>query len=184
MNPTASRRRIFEQRRLWRMTSGSYRSATRLLAEAALERLGSVPQVIGIGNGGRAPALAIAMQLDASVSMITARHNPDDTVGLPATSEVSCDLGTLSSQMPLQGPILLVDDICGSAGTLSTVIAALQVPENTICTATLCRNAGAPEGLPDLYVWDVADWVVFPWERLPHGRAFTSLPPPKEVRTA
>lgn len=166
------------------MTSGSYRSATRLLAEAALERLGSVSHVIGIGNGGRAPALAISIQLGAPVSVITAKHNSDDAVGLPATGEVTCDLGVLSSQMPLQGPILLVDDICGSGGTLSTVSAALQTPENVICTATLCRNAGAPEGLPDLYVWDVADWVVFPWERLPHRRALTLLPPPKEVRTA
>ncbi|MCT9934934.1 phosphoribosyltransferase domain-containing protein [Planotetraspora sp. A-T 1434] len=181
---TGTEQRVFEQRRLWRMAPGGYRAATRLLAEAALERLGCVPLVIGIANGGRAPALTIAMELGASTEMITARHNPDDSVGLPATGEITCDLGTLSSRMPLRGSILLVDDICGSGGTLKAVIAALQVPENVICTATLCRNTGAPEGLPDLYVWDVADWVVFPWERLPHGRAFTPLPPPQEVRGA
>ncbi|WP_433496791.1 phosphoribosyltransferase family protein [Sphaerimonospora sp. CA-214678] len=186
----AAMTRVFERRHLWRMTTDAYWRATRLLAAAALNRLGAVPLVIGIGNGGRAPAYAIGAETGASVVIVTARHNASNETRLQASGEVSCDMSplrALGGTEPLPGPFLIVDDICGSGSTLIALMEALRPmaePGSVICTATLCRNAGAPDGLPNLYVWDVADWVVFPWERVPAGQACSSLPVPVEVRTA
>ncbi|MDF5759037.1 phosphoribosyltransferase [Spongiactinospora sp. TRM90649] len=169
--------RIFEHRRLWHMAADQYWAATRLLAAEAAERLGEVRTVVGIAEGGRAPAYAIGAETGASVHIVKARHNASDEIGLPATGKVTYDLGAVPN--PLRGPVLVVDDICGSGSTLIAVVSALQpltVPDAMICTATLCRNAGAPPGLPDLYMWEVADWVVFPWERVPPGRQASPLP--------
>jgi hypoxanthine phosphoribosyltransferase len=180
--------RIFEHRRLWRVTPEAYRAATRLLAKAVLNRLDAVPLIIGVGEGGRAPAYAIGEEIGASTIIVTAKHNASDETGLEATGEVVCDLTplrTFECNRPLPGPFLIVDDICGSGFTLATIIATLRPltdQGSPICTVTLCRNAGAPDGLPDLYVWDVADWVVFPWERHSSGCTADLLPVPKEVR--
>ncbi|WP_084965846.1 phosphoribosyltransferase [Thermoactinospora rubra] len=182
-------RRVFTRQRLWRLTPDAFQAATRLLAQAARDRLGEVRLVVGVGTGGSLPAYAIGTQLDARVVVVTAKHNASDEIGLQATGHVTCDLRrlhTLRRVEPLTGPFLVVDDICGSGATLATVTAALRSlaePRSVICTATLCRNAGAEDSLPDLYVWDVADWVVFPWEYPPAKQPTSLLPIPTQVST-
>lgn len=64
--------------------------------------------------------------------------------------------------------MLLVDDICGSGVTLRAVtnVFAQRCYPAIVRTAVLCRNHGAALDL-DVWVWDVADWVAFPWEPPP-----------------
>ncbi|PZG44536.1 phosphoribosyltransferase [Spongiactinospora gelatinilytica] len=171
--------RVFEGRRVWRMDPDQYWVATRLLAMAARERFGSVDMVIGIANGGRAPAYAIGAETGAVVVIVEARHNASEEIGIPATGEVTYDLSPIRQTSP--GPILVVDDICGSGATLTAVVSGLS--KGGIRTVTLCRNAGAPPGLPDLYVWEVADWVIFPWEQTPPGQQTSRLPDAVGVRS-
>ena len=170
--------RVFEHTRLWTISVPAYRAAARLLAEAVADRIAKGGTVIGIAEGGRAPAYAIARHLGLPVVIVSAKHNDTDAVYAPATGTVSCDLAGLVPVRPPE-PIILVDDICGSGATLATVAEHLGSP----LTMTLCRNEGAPAGMPDLYVWPVADWVVFPWEPQPR-LATTYLPTPQKVRTA
>ena len=179
-------RRTFERRRLWQLTPVAYEAAIALLADAAFARLGEIGNVIGIANGGRAPANAIAARLGVPVVAVTARHNADDAVFTQATGRVQCDLSSFHELANLSGPFLVVDDICGTGATLTTVtevIAGIAAPQAAICTATLCRNRGAVPGTPDLHVWDVADWVVFPWETVPASAHATPLPTPREVHS-
>jgi hypoxanthine phosphoribosyltransferase len=77
--------------------------------------------------------------------------------------------------------VLLVDDICGSGATFSTVSAVLNGlwKPTLLRTAVLCRNLGAGY-TPDSWIWDVADWVCFPWEPHP-GQATQPLPLPVGV---
>ena len=46
---------------------------------------------------------------------------------------------------------------------------------------TLCRNEGSSV-YPDAWVWDVRDWVVFPWEPHDPGLRTSPLPTPPTVR--
>ncbi|WP_084965366.1 phosphoribosyltransferase family protein [Thermoactinospora rubra] len=174
-------RHAFTRQRLWRLTPDAFQAATRLLARAARDHLGEVRLVVGVGTGGSLPAYAIGTQVDARVVIVTAKH---DTSG-----EIACDLGSLqalSRVEPLTGPFLVVGDICGSGATLAAVTAALRSlaePRSMIRTAALCRHTDAEDGVPDLYVWDVADWVVFPWEYPPAKQPTSPLPLPMQVRT-
>lgn len=174
-------RHAFTRQRLWRLTSDAFQAATRLLAQAARDHLGEVRLVVGVGTGASLPAYAIGTQVDARVVIVTAKH---DTSG-----EIACDLGSLqalSRVEPLTGPFLVVDDICGSGATLTAVTAALRSlaePRSVIRTAALCRHTDAEDGVPDLYVWNVANWVVFPWEYPPAKQPASPRPLPTQVRT-
>ncbi|MFA1543530.1 phosphoribosyltransferase [Actinomadura monticuli] len=180
-------RRVFEHRAVWRLTLPAYQAGVELLAEAALARLGGIGAIVGIANGGRAPASAIAGKVGAPAVAVTARHNPDDTTYCQATGQVQCDFASFIPLMGSPGPFLVVDDICGTGATLAAVVEILTwltEPEAKICTATLCRNVGAPPGTPDLHVWSVADWVVFPWEPDHPDEHDRTLPVPTEVNSS
>ncbi len=102
---------------------------------------------------------AIAAKLGAPAVAVSVRHNPDDTIYSQATGQVRCDFASFIPLMGSPGPFLVVDDICGTGATLAAVVEILTwltAPEAKICTATLCRNVGAPPGTPDLHVWSVA----------------------------
>lgn len=179
--------RVFEHRVLWQLTLPAYRAGTSLLAEAAVARLGEIGAVVGIANGGRAPAYAIAAKVGAPVVAVSARHNPDDATYSQATGQVRCDTASFDPLVNRPGPFLVVDDICGTGATLAAVVeflARITGPEAEICTATLCRNLGAAPGTPDLYLWDVADWVVFPWESGYPSEHYKVLPVPTEVNSS
>ncbi|SEG93869.1 hypothetical protein SAMN04489712_14114 [Thermomonospora echinospora] len=184
---TGDSQRIFQRRHLWRLTRAAYQAGVELLTQAASDRLGEIAAVVGIAQGGRAPAYAISARAQIPTVIVSARHNLSDDTYAQATGHVQCNLAPLRQFADRPGPFLVVDDICGTGATLAAVTDALThiaVPGAVVCTATLCRNAGAPAGVPDLYVWDVADWVVFPWERLRGAGRMTPLPTPTKAQTS
>jgi hypoxanthine phosphoribosyltransferase len=80
--------------------------------------------------------------------------------------------------------VLVADDICGSGATLAAVTRRLadSIRPMAFTTCTLCRNEGSGR-TPDLWVWDVRDWVAFPWEPTPAGET-VPLPAPTSVQRA
>src|SRR5699024_1395911 len=115
--------------------------------------------VIGIAHGGTTPAHHIAGLLGLQAHIVRASHNATDAPYSPATGTVTCDLSSWQSGW-LAGTVLVVDDICGTGATFTTVLDALRswaTPTARFLTCSLCRNHGAPTP-PDLYCWDVADW--------------------------
>jgi adenine/guanine phosphoribosyltransferase-like PRPP-binding protein len=177
-------RRVFEHRRLWQLTPAAYEVGIRILTDAARARLGHIGTVIGIANGGRAPAEAIAALADAPVVIVSARHNATSAAYTQATGQVRCETASFTPLAEQQEPFLVIDDICGTGATFAAVtdtLARLAEPQAAICTVTLCRNHGARPGTPDLHLWDVADWVVFPWEPQPPGLRPTPLPLPTKA---
>lgn len=184
--PAGQARRIFEHRHLWRLNPTTYRHGIDILVDAALSRLRKIATVIGVADGGRAAAYAITGRTGASMVIVPARHNTGDGTSMQATGEVWCDTEPLRALRGDRGPFLVVADICGTGATLGAVTAALAgfvSPAASICTAALCRNEGAPAGVPDLYLWGVADWVVFPWEPTPAAQPVTPLPRATGIRT-
>lgn len=179
-------RRVFEHHRTWRLTPDTLREATTLLAGTILRDHDSIQQVIGIANGGTAPARMIASTLGVKARTVRARHNSGDAIYQQATGKVTLNLDPLTHTLHsrrMQGRVLVVDDICGSGATLRRVhhdLAPLVSPTGQVLTAVLCLNAGAST-LPDYSIWTVSDWVLFPWEQPPTGQVTTPLPPPKEV---
>ena len=179
-------RRVFEHQQIWRLTPDALREATTLLAGAILRDHHSIQHVIGIANGGTAPARMIASTLGAKARTIHARHNSGDATYQQATGKVTLDLDPLTRALNgqrLHGRVLVVDDICGSGATLRRVhhdLASLLRPSAQMVTAALCLNTGAST-LPDYSIWTVADWVLFPWETPPADQDTTPLPTPKEV---
>jgi hypoxanthine phosphoribosyltransferase len=117
---------------------------------------------------------------------VAARHNPTDAVYTQATGRISLNLSALETALAgarLLGPVLLVDDICGTAATLDAVLPELTphlAPGAVVRTAVLCRNTGAARD-PDLWLWTVQDWVCFPWEPPPPpGMPVADLGPPSQ----
>lgn len=184
--------RVFEHRRLWQLHGSAMLQACDLLATAARQLTISahrdvVSAVIGIAQGGTTPAHHIAGLLGVQAHTIRASHNATDAPYSPATGTVTCDLSSWQPSAPtlLAGTVLVVDDICGTGATFTAVLDALRPlaqPDARFLTCALCRNRGAPTP-PDLYCWDIADWVVFPWEDVPAGQPTTPLPPLNQVIT-
>lgn len=174
--------RVFDHARLWVASEAGVYEAVRLLASAASAGSGPISEVIGIADGGRTPAAVIAAHLDVPIRSVRARHNPTDAPYTQATGEVTCDTGSVPVGC-LHGRVLLVDDICGTGATLRAVAGALAAPGLRLISCVLCLNAGA-RVTPDLWVWEVRDWVVFPWETVP-DTALTrvDLPIPTGVHT-
>ncbi|GAA4888750.1 hypothetical protein H7X46_23440 [Pseudonocardia sp. C8] len=182
--------RVFEHHRLWQLHTSVMLQACRLLATAAVqlttrEHLDAVSAVIGIAHGGTTPARHIAARLGLQTHTVRASHNTTDAPYSPATGTVTCDLNSWQPSAPtrLAGTVLVVDDICGSGATFTAVLDVLRPfaePDTRFLTCALCRNRGAYTP-PDLYCWDVADWVVFPWEDVPAGQPTTPLPYPNQV---
>ncbi|MBO0802835.1 MAG: hypothetical protein J2P25_07140 [Nocardiopsaceae bacterium] len=171
--------RIFEAARIWRLGWDHFGQAAALIADA--ERPHAPGLVIGVERGGRALATALAASLGVPAVMIGARHNATDQIAIQATGQVTVDLSPLAGTR-LPGRILIADDICGSGCTLAAVSRALSGEHRpvSIRAAVLCRNAGSALA-PDTWVWDVADWVSFPWEPEP-GMSTELLPPPTAAR--
>lgn len=182
--------RVFEHHRLWQLHSSPMLQACGLLAATARQltsstHLGEINTVIGIAHGGSTPAQHIAGLLGLPAHGIRASHNATDAPYSPATGAVTCDLSSWQPSAPtrLAGTVLVVDDICGTGATFTAVLDALRPwtePDAHFLTCALCRNRGAPKP-PDLYCWDVGDWVVFPWENVPASHPTTPLPSPKQV---
>ena len=189
MTDLTTTQRTFAHRRLLRVTSAAYEQGVHVLAAAAA-RLGRVTAVIGIARGGTALAQALGELLGAPAFDITARHNPTDAVYTHATGEVTWAVDSLAEALAgaqLIGQVLLVDDIYGTGATVDAVRPALAphlAPTAALCVAVLCRNAGARTG-PDLWLWTVDDWVLFPWENpAPAGSPVEDLTPPMWVQPA
>ena len=179
--PHTAAARVFVRQRILQVTPQGYLAGVRLLAEAAQLRHGVVTAVIGVANGGLAPAQALAALLAVPVYRVDARHNPTGALYTQASGHVTCDARRLASALAgrrLAGRILLVDDICGTGATFHALVPAVAdylTSDATIHTAVLCRNAGAVYE-PDLWLWTVDDWVRFPWEStLPTGMAVENL---------
>ncbi|MGH3886751.1 MAG: phosphoribosyltransferase [Pseudonocardiaceae bacterium] len=166
-NPRSGRPllRAFDYARLWVASEVGVSEAARLLACAARADFGPIGEVIGIAEGGRTPAALIAAHLDVPIRIVQARHNPTQAPYTQATGEVTYDIGNIPAGS-MRGHVLLVDDICGTGATLCTVADALATPNLRLINCVLCLNAGA-RMTPDLWVWEVRDWVGFPWEAVP-----------------
>ena len=176
---TAAPVRVFEHQRIWQLDRAAFDAAAALIAAA--EHPHQPQLIIGIDRGGRDLANALSRHLQIPVVMITARHNASDQIALPAAGTVGVDLSPLGNQAR-SARLLVADDIAGSGQTLavtSGLLAARNGPAS-IRTAVLCRNAGSSL-TPDTWVWDVADWVVFPWET-PPGIPTRPLPLPDRAR--
>ena len=172
--------RIFERRRVWSLDQAACEAGCALLAAAVSLRFAPFDAVVAVARGGCTPAGMVAAALALPVVAVRARHNRTDAVRSRATGRVEMEVPDLGG-LPERPRLLLVDDICGSGATLEAVGGMLRfrVRPRGLRTAVLCRNAGSASR-PDVWVWDVRDWVAFPWEEPPR-EATEPLPAPSFV---
>lgn len=153
--------RVFEHKRVWRLTPDAFTAAAALIA-------GQEPApdvVVGIARGGVPLARLLGDHFDVPVAELTARHNHSDDLYVAATGLVELPAEADAILAAHRGAkVLLVDDICGTGATYRAVIPWLsqQLAPVTVRTAALCRSDAAAF-TPDTWVWTTLDWVVFPW---------------------
>ncbi|GAB3160962.1 phosphoribosyltransferase domain-containing protein [Micromonospora sonneratiae] len=184
-----ARPRQFRRQRILRIQPNTYDRAIEVLADTVQQRHSQITATIGIANGGLAPARGISELLHIPTYQVNAKHNPTDATYTKASGIVTYDLGPLTTQLPahhLTGTVLVVDDICGTGATFTTLLPELSAylgADVALRTVALCRNAGSTFD-PDLWIWTVDDWVLFPWERPPAVDAMIEdLPTPSQVET-
>ena len=139
---------------------------------------------MGIARGGCELADALSAALKVPAVTIRARHNPTDAIYSQARGPVELDAEEFRPPPPAAS-FLLADDICGSGATLDAVryYVSTITPAARVFTCTLCRNEGS-RVQPDVWVWEVRDWVVFPWEDPATPMLATRLPAPEAARFA
>lgn len=182
-------RRLFGHRRIHRVTERRLDQAINHLVERVRLTYPQVALVVGVARGGIRPSRTLAERLRVPSIPVFARHNTSEDTHLPASGDVMIDLADLPERLanvPEGTAILLVDDICGSGATLRVLRRALSphLGEGTLLVdVVLCRNVGS-DHVPDLTVWDVDDWVLFPWEADPTSSLpVVELPVPAERRS-
>jgi hypoxanthine phosphoribosyltransferase len=171
--------RVFDHDRIWRLSTDVFEEGARMLAayEAAPDA------VVGVARGGVPLARFLGGHYGVPVLEVTARHNLSDDIYAEATGIVELAGGSIGDSHPPPGSKLLVaDDICGTGATLSAVLswADEHLRPARLRTTVLCRNHGAGM-MPDSWVWDTRDWVVFPWNAMP-GELTEPLRLPAQVR--
>ncbi|MEU0240930.1 phosphoribosyltransferase family protein [Nocardiopsis sp. NPDC006198] len=188
-SPTPTGRRYFGHRRIHHVTERRFAQAITNLAEQVRLAHPRVGLVVGIARGGTRAATALAGLLGIPSALVFARHNTSEDTHLPASGDVTVDLTDLPahlSGMAEGTDVLVVDDICGSGATLQVLRRALSPhlgADTAPVEAVLCRNLGSAHA-PDLVVWEVDDWVLFPWEHRPTSALpLVELPAPSQGRT-
>jgi len=172
--------RVFDSTGVLHLDKATVQTGIEVLAEALVMAPPDV--VIGVARGGTRLAHALATRLRRPHVVVRASHNRSDAVRQQATGLVNLDV-TAATELDHGLRVLLCDDIYGTGATLAAVSAALDalIFPRQIQTVTLCRNEGATNH-PDLWLWEVRHWVVFPWEPPPPASQTHPLPPPYYVR--
>lgn len=159
--------RVFDHAKIWELTQDVFEDAARRLAEA--EPRPDI--VVGIARGGVPLARLLGEWFGVPVAEIGARHNCGDGAyaSQSAVVEVSGRLPRLGKAAPA---VLVADDICGTGETIRAILRHIGTDAcpGRVRTVALCRNVGA-SFLPDAWIWDTRDWVVFPWDRPASGPA-------------
>lgn len=154
--------RVFEHARIWRLDWDGFEAAARMLAAAEPPPA----LVVGIARGGVELARFLSDWFGVPFATVTARHNVCDG----PYAEMARGVEIEGAAPTAADGILVADDICGTGDTLTSVVSHItgQLGHVAIRTVALCRNRGAAFA-PDAWVWNVADWVAFPWEEPPSG---------------
>lgn len=171
--------RIFDHKRVWILNQKLYEQAVELLINNVKPL--EIQAVIGIARGGSKLGRDLAEWLNLAYYEVGAKHNKSDDLYSKTKSTVKVDLKSLRT-VGNHETLLLVDDICGTGSTINEVVQNLKdVKEiKRLFTLTLCRNVGSAIE-PNLYIWPVSDWVIFPWESSPPDGIAELLPQPKRV---
>jgi hypoxanthine phosphoribosyltransferase len=173
--------RICDGKRVWRLDQGQFDRAIELLAEE-FTQIQPIDSVVGIARGGCKTALQLSRRWNLPYYEVIARHNLSDRIHSAPMESVDVDVESIR-RIPIQQSIVLVDDICGTGETLGAVKTKIRTNQEApivIKTITLCRNAGSTVA-PNLCIWAVRDWVVFPWDPTPECSSTELLPEPQEV---
>ncbi|MDQ3933051.1 MAG: phosphoribosyltransferase domain-containing protein [Actinomycetota bacterium] len=149
--------------RLWRLEWPVFEDAAAELARRLAE---SEPEtIVAVARGGLPLGERLASSLDLPLVAVTARGNQTDAIESPPAAAIALDARPLEACREFSR-IAVCDDIAGSGATLRALrnaIARHSGHSSKVVTATLCRNEGADPS-PDISLWAVTDWVLFPWE--------------------
>lgn len=173
--------RQFDHRRLWRLDQDVFERAACALANG-LQEYEPMDRIVAIARGGCSLGAELSNLTGVALSEVRARSNRSDELWSEMRPAVEVDpVATLNIEPAMR--LLVVDDICGSGQTLIAVKEAFsRFGISNLITATLCLNAGNT-AKPDIWVWTVRDWVIFPWEELPPDQATEPLTLPDRLRS-
>ena len=173
--------RVHEHKRLWVLTQSRFEEAIRMLVLEIKRNDVSIDTVIGIARGGVPPASLIAKELCVPLFIVMASHNFSEKVFSAPRAVVQIDFAGIANIAHVKH-LLVIDDIAGTGGTLRNVVSGIVqiIPSCKISTLTLCSNTGT-SFTPTYHIWDVRDWVIFPWEAIPAGMCIERLPQPNVV---
>jgi hypothetical protein len=119
--------------------------------------------VIGIARGGLIPAVALCHTLGTRrIGVVEIVRSLSDQLYSAREAAV---VTPHAAKSDLAGKsILIVDDIIGDGTTI--LLARDEIQEGapkSVTTASLALNLGS-RFVPDLHIFTVDDWVIFPWE--------------------
>lgn len=118
--------------------------------------------LVAIARGGLVPAVVLAHHLKIyNFSVIAMTRNQSNEM----YSDRQPPLITAELQIVLEGQdVLIVDDIVGEGETmLMAKNQIMQYNPRSIQTLALAVNQGSTFK-PDFFIFEVDDWVIFPWE--------------------
>jgi hypoxanthine phosphoribosyltransferase len=135
------------------------------LSEKLFEKIdkNSLDRIVCVGSGGLVLGKLAADYFAKDLAVIMAKSY--ERGAYDSTKKIR--LGDISSINPLEGRILLIDDLIENGITLAKLYSKIRRIENVdrkIKTAVLFIKPGN-KFKADYYVEETKDWIVFPYEK-------------------
>jgi hypothetical protein len=119
--------------------------------------------IMCISSGGLVLGKLVSDQLSLPLSIISAKSYKN---GETDRTDSDVIIGTISTTFEIKDNILLVDDLVDGGYTMKLVKEQLLQNKNIkeITTATIYKKP-LTVFVPDYFVEEVCDWIVFPYEK-------------------
>ncbi len=143
-----------------KLTWGDIEEHCKILAREIEDRNRSFDVIVGISRGGWPPARLLS-DLLGNDEVDTVRIKFYESVGKTAKEPVILH----PVQTDIEGKdVLLVDDIADTGESLIAAVEHLKEKKaKSIFVVTLVKKP-ISKFVPDLFVRETSDWVIFPWE--------------------
>ena len=133
------------------------------LAEKIIKSKEKFDIILGISRGGLFPGIYLSDRLSLPLAVISCSAYKKGTKESRDIKEIKISDG-ISTLSPLEGKVLLVDDLVDSGGTMKKLYKKLRNQDKNTKTAVLYIKPWS-KFKPDYYIKTTDAWVIFPYQK-------------------
>ncbi len=134
------------------------------LSEKLFDKIpkGSLDMILAIGRGGLILGRLASDYFGKDLAIIMAKHYKE---GAYESNNPWVHFGVISSTKPVEGRILLIDDLFDEGATMKQLMIKMKKPDVKETKTAVLFVKPMSDIKPDYHVEETSDWIVFPYEK-------------------